>query len=94
VKSLPRNIKPYQRTEEYTDTTVPPGLEIPHNTKAGVWARICVLEGRLLYRILDGPEEEHTLVPGTDGIVEPQIDHQIVVAEPVRFSVEFLRVPS
>ena len=38
MKSLPQNVEPYNRTPEYTEATVPAGLEQRHNTKAGVWA--------------------------------------------------------
>ena len=31
------------------------------------------------------------LEPGADGIIEPQMDHQIAMNEPVRFFMEFLR---
>jgi len=91
MKSLPQNVEPYSRTPEYTEATVPAGLEQRHNTKAGVWARIQVLEGRMLYRILEPTIEEHILETGTDGIIEPQMDHQIEMDETVRFFVEFLR---
>ena len=91
MKSLPSTVAPYHRTPEYTQETVPPGLEQRHNTKAGVWARVRVLEGRMVYRILEPEIEEHVLEPGRDGVIEPQVDHQIEMQEPVRFFVEFLK---
>ena len=91
MKSLPPEVTPYQRTKEFTEATVPDGLQNRHNTKAGVWGRICVLEGTMLYRILEPEIEDHTLTPGTDGIVEPQVDHQVIFDGPARFFVEFLR---
>jgi tellurite resistance-related uncharacterized protein len=39
---------------------VPSGLEKRHNTKAGVWARFCALEGKMIYRILEPFKEENT----------------------------------
>jgi tellurite resistance-related uncharacterized protein len=94
VNSIPPEIRPYLRTEEFTKESVPPGLDVPHNNKPGVWARICILDGTLVYRILEPSTEEHTLRPGADGVVEPQVDHQLLIEEPVRFFVEFLRLPS
>ena len=91
MKTLPADVEVYKRTPEFTETTVPTGLEKRHNTKAGVWARIRVLEGQLLYRILEPAVEEHTITPGHDGIVEPEVDHQVEMNEPVRFYVEFLK---
>ncbi|MEM9177761.1 MAG: DUF1971 domain-containing protein [Myxococcota bacterium] len=91
MKTLPDAAQAYKRTPEFTETTVPAGLERRHDTKAGVWGRIRVLEGRLRYRILEPDVEEHVLEPGLDGIVEPQVPHHLEMLGPVRFFVEFLR---
>lgn len=91
MKSLPPGVEPYKRTPEFSEQTVPAGLLRRHDTKAGVWARIHVLEGRLLYRILDPEVEEHLLEPGRLGIIEPRTAHEVETVGPVRFFVEFLR---
>ncbi len=93
MKSLPPNVAPYQRTREFTENTLPAGLTRRHDTKAGVWGRICVLEGELTYRILEPEIEEHVLSPGTEGIVEPEVPHEVDPIGAVRFFVEFLRLP-
>jgi len=93
MKSLPSHVRAYQRTKEFTETTIPAGLTSRHSTKAGVWGRICIVDGSLRYRILE-PEsepEEILLTPAKDGVVEPQIAHQVEPIGPVRFYVEFLR---
>lgn len=91
MKSLPAGVEPYKRTPEFTEESVPAALVRRHDTKAGVWGRIHVLEGRMIYRILEPATEEHVLEPGRNGIVEPQVDHQVEMIGPVRFFVEFLR---
>ncbi len=91
MKTIPADVEPYQRTKEFTEDTVPPGLLRRHDTKAGVWGRICVIEGRLRYRILEPILEEHVLEPGRDGVVEPQVPHEVAPIDGVRFFVEFLR---
>ena len=93
-RSLPTDIAPYKRMPEFTETTVPAGLLKAHNTKAGVWGLIHVLEGELLYRITDPrrPDSEQVLTPsGPPGVVEPQILHEVQPKGPVRFYVEFHR---
>ena len=51
-----------------------------------------MLEGRLLYRVLD-PLPERVLDPkGTPGLVEPGVPHAVVPRGPVRFQVEFHRM--
>jgi len=91
MKPLPKSLVPYKRTPDFTEETVPAGLLRRHTTKAGVWGRICVLEGELLYRILEPTFEHHVLEPGCDGVVEPNVPHEVEPEGPVRFYVEFLR---
>ncbi|MFN3196949.1 MAG: DUF1971 domain-containing protein [Bradymonadia bacterium] len=93
MKSLPEDVRPYKRTPSFTAETVPKGLLRQHNTKAGVWGRIYVEEGRLLYRILLPVMEEVELSPGVEGVVEPEVPHEVTPLGEVSFYVEFLRVP-
>ncbi|HSV03238.1 MAG TPA: DUF1971 domain-containing protein [Phenylobacterium sp.] len=91
---LPADVRAYSRTAEFTETTVPAGLLRAHTTKAGAWALIHVIEGRLAYRITDPrrPASETVLTPqGEPGIVEPTILHEVEPLGPVRFFVEFHR---
>ncbi|HPG29102.1 MAG: DUF1971 domain-containing protein [Spirochaetaceae bacterium] len=94
MKALPEGARAYRRTPEFDETSVPDALLRRHDTKAGTWGRIHVLEGRLRYRILEPAREEHVLEPGRDGIVEPQVPHEVEPLGPVRFYVEFLREES
>jgi tellurite resistance-related uncharacterized protein len=93
LKTLPTDVAPYQRTREFTESTIPDALRRRHTTKPGVWGRIQVLEGELRYRILEPVLEEHTLTAERHGIVEPQVPHEVEPLGRVRFFVEFLRAP-
>ncbi|MDV7212721.1 DUF1971 domain-containing protein [Azotobacter beijerinckii] len=93
MKALPEDVRPYKRTPIFTEATVPPGLLKQHTTKEGAWAKIVVLEGRLLYRILVPDVSEVLLTPDQYGVVEPQVPHEVSPDGPVRFFVEFCRVP-
>jgi tellurite resistance-related uncharacterized protein len=89
---LPADARPDRRTDEFTEETVPRGLLRDHTTKAGTWALIHVVEGRLVYRITDPRRlaSETLLTPdGPPGVVEPTILHQVQPLGPVRFYVEF-----
>jgi len=93
--SLPPDVKPYRRTPEFTEATVPSGLLRAHDTKPGVWGLIHVLEGRLAYRVTDPrrPASEALLTPeGEPGVVEPTIRHAVEPIGAVRFYVEFHRL--
>ena len=93
MKQLPNTAVAYQRTPAFTEQSVPAGLLRNHNTKVGVWGRIVISEGSLLYRILGTDAEETVLHPGQDGVVEPGVPHEVALLGPVHFHVEFLRVP-
>lgn len=93
MKDVPAGLECYKRTPEFTELTVPEGLLRHHTTKAGVWGRIVVSEGRLLYRMLEPVLEELLLEPGRCGVVEPGVAHEVRPQGAVRFHVEFLRQP-
>ena len=66
-----------------------------HTTKQGTWALIHVLEGRLVYKIVEPgrPPSNEVLTPTTPpGVIEPAILHEVAPLGPVRFYVEFYRL--
>ena len=93
--ALPPAVRPYKRTEVFTEATVPPGRLKSHTTKPGTWGLIHVLEGSLGYRLTDparAPAFEVLTPENPPGVVEPTILHQVELLGPARFFVEFLRV--
>lgn len=91
---LPQGLTAYQRTPEFDETSIPPGLRRTHSTKSGVWGLIHVLAGELHYEAQALEPITQTLVPGAPGVVVPQMLHQVEASGVVRFHVEFLRLPS
>lgn len=93
MKTIPAGVTHYKSTPVFTEATVPAGLQRSHTTAAGVWGRITILEGSLLYRITDERHayEEVLLTPTQSGVVEPQVQHEVAVVGPVRFQVDFHR---
>lgn len=88
---LPPGAEAYRVTPVFTEVTVPSGLLRSHSTARGIWGLIHVLEGRLLYRVLD-PLSERVLEPGLPpGVVEPTVLHEVAPLGPVRFYVQFHR---
>lgn len=86
----PHGLLPYKRTPAFTEATVPAGLLKAHSTKAGVWARIHVEQGRLRFRDLETGAES-MLPVGIHPLIFPQALHEVEPAGPVRFHVEFCR---
>ena len=91
MKALPEGAARYGGTPEFSEGSIPANLRRSHRTKAGTWAKVVVLEGRLLYRILEPEPEEVELSPERPGIVEPEKAHEVEAAGPVRFRVDFYR---
>jgi tellurite resistance-related uncharacterized protein len=92
--ALPGDVRPYRRTDTFSEASVPAGLLKAHTTKAGAWALIHVLEGQLLYTILDPrrPAARIVLTPDRPpGVIEPTVLHEVAPVGPVRFYVEFHR---
>lgn len=92
--AVPASAVAYSKTPTFTETTVPAGLLKVHNTKPGVWGRIHVQAGELIYRITDPrrpPYETVLTADGPPGVVEPTVLHEVAPRGPVRFFVEFLR---
>jgi tellurite resistance-related uncharacterized protein len=93
-RSLPEKVAAYRRTDEFSERSVPAALLRAHNTKAGVWGLIHVLEGELAYRITDprrAPCKQILTPQGPPGVVEPTVLHEVEPRGPVRFYVEFYR---
>ena len=91
MKAFPEGVAAYARTATFSARTIPEKLLKSHRTKAGTWAKIVILEGRLRYRILEPEMCELDLSPDRHGVVEPQVPHEVEAVGDVRFYVEFYR---
>lgn len=79
---------PYRSTPIFDENTLPAGLRKEHRTKAGVWAVIRLLEGRLRYRTLD-PDSETILDPERSGLILPEQAHFVEPLGAVRLQIDF-----
>ncbi len=91
MKSFPEGVAAYARTATFSARTIPVKLLKSHRTKAGTWAKIVIVEGRLRYRVLEPETREFDLSPDRHGVVEPQVSHEVEAVGDVRFYVEFYR---
>jgi tellurite methyltransferase len=90
---LPEGFVPYRQTPVFTENSVPVGLTKDHLTKAGVWAKIIVVDGKLRYCV-DVLDTDVELSQNHPGIVVPEVLHRVEPVGTVRFFVEFYRSPS
>jgi tellurite resistance-related uncharacterized protein len=95
LKKLPEIMKKYSETPVFTEETVPEKITSNHNTKAGVWGKLCVLEGTVDYIIPHGGSDKSAEVKrinaGNFAIIEPTIIHRAVPIGTAKFKVEFYR---
>lgn len=87
----PEGLVPDRRSREFSEDDVPAGLLKSHATPSGVWAKIHVEKGKLLYRVEIGSEREHLLEPGRPGVIVPEMPHSVSFEGAVRFFLEFFR---
>ena len=78
----------YKQTAVFDANSVAAGLTSSYSTKAAVWAKIYVLEGRLSYEIAEPISKEFVLDPAFIGVVTPEILHH-VLPHPFCTSVDF-----
>jgi len=89
---LPNGFVTYKKTPIFTEESLPAGLKNDHSTKAGIWAKIIVTEGKLRYRV-DTLGTDVELSLDKFGIVVPEVLHSMEPLGTVHFFVEFYKKP-
>ena len=79
---------PYKTTPIFNEQTLPTALRNAHNTKAGVWGIIRVLEGKVRY-VIEESATETLLTPALPGLVRPEQLHHVEPLGSMRMRVEF-----
>jgi len=85
----PEGFVAYKQTKIFTSETTPKGLLRSHNTKKGVWAKIHVTQGELLYQKEDSQAE--LLNSNTIGIIVPEQMHHVEPKADTSFYVAFYK---
>ena len=96
ARTLPADVRPYHRTPDFTETSVPSGLLTSHSTTEGTWGLIRIQSGELLLRFTDERRQHAELrlrAGDATGVIEPTIAHEVEPIGAVRFHVEFFRRP-
>lgn len=83
---------PYRSTPIFDQDTLPAALRARHNTKAGVWGVIRVIEGHIKLTYLE-PRSEQLLDPNTKGLVLPQQQHFVTPIGQVKMQIDFYDHP-
>lgn len=89
---IPPEKQYYRSTPPFATATIPNALRRAHKTAAGVYGRIVVTKGRLLYTI--GREQSHLLTTNHAGVIEPDTLHFVTPLDDAEFVVEFYKEPA
>jgi len=84
--------KPYRSTPVFDETSLPAALRARHNTKAGIWGMIRVLEGRVKLTYLE-PLSTMLLDPGTSAPLLPEQPHFVEPLGAMKMRVDFYNEP-
>lgn len=91
--TLPPNATSYRKLGPWTEVEIPAGLKGQHQLKAGSWAVIKILSGKIDFVWDDeraGPAI--TLETDIELTVPPLVLHHLVVTGPVEVALSFYRV--
>ena len=88
----------YKELPVWTQQMIPQGFKKQHNTKAGTWAKLTVLQGEVNFVMLDesgNVQSEHTFSPEQQPpFIEPQAWHKIVsTSDDVQCQLKFYCTP-
>lgn len=85
-------VEPYKTTPVFDQDSLPEALRREHNTKAGVWGLLRVLEGEVMLVFADPGRSVH-VTPENPAEIPPQDVHHVELTGPMRMQVEFYRQP-
>ncbi|ESO53643.1 tellurite resistance protein TehB [Salmonella enterica subsp. enterica serovar Agona str. 241981] len=92
---IPANWKVKRSTPFFTKENVPAALLSHHNTAAGVFGQLCVMEGTVTYygfanETATEPEVKVVINAGQFATSPPQYWHRVELSDDARFNIHFL----
>ena len=83
---------PYKVTPVFDEASLPAAIRNAHNTKAGVWGLLRVLEGEVSL-VVHEPTRSVRVPPDHPAPIPPEAVHHVEPSGPMRMQVEFYREP-
>lgn len=84
------SIIPYKITPVFDEASLPAAIRNAHQTKAGVWGLLRVLEGEVRLIFVDPPSSVQ-VTPALPAQIPPEAIHHVETNGPMRMQVEFYR---
>lgn len=90
---LPEGLEYVRTTPTFDNASVPAGLLRAHRVAPGVWGRLLVHAGALVFVFEDEPDAPVTVAAGATIAIPPDRLHHVELPGPARFAIEFHRIP-
>ncbi|MEX0848380.1 MAG: DUF1971 domain-containing protein [Ilumatobacteraceae bacterium] len=91
---LPPGLEHTRTTDLLDQDNHPGGLLRAHRVADGVWARLVVRSGRLVFVFEDAPDERIVVAGGESVVIPPARLHHVKFDGEVTFQIEFHRAPT
>ena len=88
--SLPAEVAFVRRTDLFDAASVPPGLLRAHRVAEGVWGRLVVEAGTVVF-VAEVTGDRRSLPAGASIVIPPAVPHHVEPDAEARFAVEFYR---
>lgn len=90
---LPEGLELVRTTDVFDNDSVPAGLLRAHRVAKGVWGRLVVHTGSVVFAFEDAPDDPFTIGSGETMVIPPGRRHHVELPTPATFAVEFHRMP-
>lgn len=87
---LPSGLELARTTPEFTAESVPDGLLAAHQVAEGVWGRLIVRAGTVVF-VVEESGDRRTVASGRHQVIAPGVVHHVEPSDDARFAVEFHR---
>lgn len=91
---LPEGLEHVRTTDVFDESSVPAGLRRAHRVADGVWGRLVVHTGSVVFVFEDEPEQPITVAAGGSLAIPPGRQHHVEFPGPSTMAVEFHRIPT
>ncbi len=90
--TLPPEVTCYKETPVWTAETMPKGLLKAHSTMAGVFVRVSVIEGSMIF-VYELSGSKVPLTAGETAVARPKALHHVEPLSGLKFKLQFYRDP-
>ncbi|MEI2639094.1 MAG: DUF1971 domain-containing protein [Microthrixaceae bacterium] len=93
LPQLPDGLELVRTTDVFNNSTAPSGLRKAHRVADGVWGRLVIHSGDVVFVFEDAPDEPIAVGAGGSVVIPPARYHHVDLDGPATFAVEFYRAP-